>query len=605
MIIFKNIDIEGFGIFAKPLSFSLDRPGINILALKNGSGKSTLFGALVWVLYGKTLKDKSTVATYPHLRPETWKGTKVTLLFKKDNSRYEVTRCLDWTGKIQGEKGRNKVFITIDGEPFQELKDKRSSTQFIESLVGYSYELFTNTVVFPQKAKRFIEERGVDKRKIFEEVFNLDWIGNTLALAKDKKRDQEVRVTKQRGLVSQTESEIKSLQSFIDKIEESRKEFEQEKKVTISNLEAKLKSLEDSIDKTPDESFMVAATVANLEKEVATLEESFSQSEYDSLTKRVDRAEQLNSQATNRKMELKESLKSLAEQEHPTCPTCNQPLPDRNLKTIEDAYRLELDDLEVKSQENNKLYAKLRTQLTSLKGVSKQYKTKSLELNQLKATLYQANEKALKQEQIWERVKQLEREIEVENKRTFKDISKDMKVKVNARKKELLSYNKELRTSQRELEILQWAISTPLSEAGIKSFLINSMIALLNQRLSEYSQYINFEVKLEVDMDRARKDIYTTVNREGYPVLLEDLSGGETQLVNIVVTFGLYDLIQSLSGNTETNLQVFDEVFESLDPGNVEIVSDLIQQCLGKTRSIFIITHKKNFSIRNSNNLTL
>lgn len=605
MIVFKTIDIEGFGVFKKPYTFVLDRPGVNILALPNGSGKSTIWGALVWALYGKPLKAKSTVPTYPHLRPEGWKGTKVTVVFKKDESSYTITRCMDYTGKVQGEKGRNKVFITIGNEKYEDFKDKRSIDNFIAQTLGYSFELFKNSVVFPQKSKRFIEERGVDKRRIFEEVFNLEWITNTLNLAKTYKGETQLVVSDLQGKVNKVEAEVKSLEEFLSRVNQAKDEFEEEKKRNIKEITDEIKNLEKSVTNYKPTNSVSQSQIDDLEKEIEGLQEGFKQEEYDSLTQRVDRSFQLNTQAKDSISELTSKIKNLTGVEDPKCPTCNQVLNEKRTTTLTDAYELELSDLKARNKENNKLFSKLNSELNALKKVSKLIRDKTNILKELRAEKQKEDQLISSQQEVWSRIDNLRKDLKREEKSEFKDISGDMRSKVSVKKKDLDSHNKGLRRKRRMLDIYNWITSKPLSENGIKSFLINSMVSLLNQKLSEYTPYVIFEVRLEVDMESYRKDIYTIVTRDGYPVLLEDLSGGESQLVNVVVAFGLYDLIRDLSSSNFTNLQVYDELFESLDPVNVEVITDLIQARLEKATSIFIVTHKKNFSLRNANSVRI
>ena len=58
MIEFKKIIIEGFCSIGT-LELPLNNNGITIIKGANGLGKTTIFSALVWVLYGKTLKGIS------------------------------------------------------------------------------------------------------------------------------------------------------------------------------------------------------------------------------------------------------------------------------------------------------------------------------------------------------------------------------------------------------------------------------------------------------------------------------------------------------------------------------------------------------------------
>jgi len=97
-------------------------------------------------------------------------------------------------------------------------------------------------------------------------------------------------------------------------------------------------------------------------------------------------------------------------------------------------------------------------------------------------------------------------------------------------------------------------------------------------------------------METARKDIRAIITRDDNPVLFEDLSGGESQLVNVAIAFSMNDL---LSSTKKVNIAVFDELFEGLDRNNIEIITDLLQDKANGLMSLYVITHKLDFSPRN------
>ena len=108
MIHFDYIEIEGFRSVVKPMKFNLDRVGLNLMKGPNGIGKTTVFEALVWDLYGINVKDTTIgmVATWPEVRPSTWKGTRVSTYFHVDKITYCITRHLGYKGltyEVQGE----------------------------------------------------------------------------------------------------------------------------------------------------------------------------------------------------------------------------------------------------------------------------------------------------------------------------------------------------------------------------------------------------------------------------------------------------------------------------------------------------------------------
>lgn len=602
MIIFKEIEMEGFGIFVNPIKFKLDRPGINILSLSNGRGKSTIFGALVWVLYEKALKEGSTIPSYEHLRTSTWRGTKVSISFIKDNTHYRITRCHEWTSKVHGEKGRNKVFIAINNAPYESLKSKTDLNQYVIDLIGYSYKLFINTVVFPQKTSRFIEEKGVDKRKIFEEVFDLGWITKALELAKESTIKLGQKSYNKTLELNKLTAEVDSLQMFIDKVGESRKDFYSEKLSIINKLRSDLDSLQKDNFKDPTN---LEDQIRVLTRELDLLSNSFSQSELDEVSTQYQRVVDQKAGGILKIKDLTEHSEEYSREGESRCPTCNQILPKKTQGTLLNETQFELDNLKEQLKQNDLLGINLYNRIGKLKNQARQIRELGNEINKLNSELrvtYNYNQGI--QEYVNKREK-IKSQIETEEAREFNDISKEMVEKLKAKQKLESALFLETRGITRTLAKYNWIIKYPLSESGIKSFIINKMISLLNDKLAYYKDFINFDVQLEVDQEKARKDIYTLIYREGNPVLLADLSGGEKQLVNLVVALALTDLLKELSNNSQTNLQIFDEVFESLDPSNVEVVSMLLQSIYTGDQSIFIVTHKKDFILTNSNTIKL
>ena len=97
-------------------------------------------------------------------------------------------------------------------------------------------------------------------------------------------------------------------------------------------------------------------------------------------------------------------------------------------------------------------------------------------------------------------------------------------------------------------------------------------------------------------MGSANGDIRVLVNRFGIEVPYEDLSGGQQQLINLTTIFAINEVIQETK---PCGLFIGDELFESLDKTNVEVVANILQDRAEK-QSIFLVTHLLDFNIQNS-----
>jgi DNA repair exonuclease SbcCD ATPase subunit len=604
MIRFKTLHIEGFGIFAKPKTINLDRPGINILALSNGSGKSTVFGALVWALYGKPLKSGSTIESYVNMRPPDWQGTMVQVVFEMKGHSYKVVRCKDYKGKVNGFTGKNQLFIFKDSKPLSQDREKRLVEVSLKNLLGYSFELFTNSVIFPQRAKRFIEERGADKRKIFEEIFNLSWILAASEEAKTLRKQYEDWKATLIPKHSANERAIQEKESFLAKVGEIKRDFEKDRGDRIRMISTKIQDTQQKLDNwrledTYELGLQVEELTSKKLKNWDTIKNSLEATKHE-----ITKYQNLKSRLEVKLSQVLESLQHYREHSE-YCETCGQEItPDKKGELVEE-LTLTKGTTKAQLREVTRKIDDLVLDRDTLNKTHLEYHDINLQVAELNSQIKQNQLRNNHREFLKESLEGFQKDLEAVNKEEFKDITPHLSKEIDTLKGQLETSRAQLRKLDYKIKVANWAIKQVFSETGIKTFILHSMIERLNRALKHYEKFVNFGVRLEIEMDKARKDINTVITREGFPVLLEDLSGGERQLVNIVVAFALRDLLASpLNGNT-TNLQVFDEVFESLDPSNTELVSDLVQERVDQNTTVFLVTHKVGFMLRNSNSYEL
>lgn len=600
MVIFGDLKIEGFGCFAKSMGFSLGEPGLHIITGRNGTGKSTIFSALTWVIYGKGLKAKSDVETWEHKRPKNWQGTKVELEFTKDNTQYKVIRCKDYKQKVLGAVGKNRLFLLKGKDQIVDTKDKRELQAILETIVGYSYPLFTNTIVFPQKAKRFIEESGVDKKAILEEVFSLDWLTKALEVAKSQKNDVTNLLVKEEGKLKVLTNEVKSQEEFINYVKDSKVEFDKNKAERIKAIEEDIKA--ESVEYIEPDTLPIVIAINELTENLLSIELN---DDYSGLSINREKYAKIfneRSNAESRVAEIQDLIRHYTNNsEHnpeKICDRCGQAIGTAKAQEILDDFTLEKQTLLNASLSLRSMEQSLKLKIEKGHKLTKEYKEIAEALNAKNQQLVEADkvvEKIKNRDRI---VAKLKENLQKEIKTNYNDITPELLSKLDLKKGKVIEQEKKIKKVNLDLKTLQWIISTPLSNSGLKSYIISKLIRQLNQRLVHYEKFTNFGIELVIDEDLARKDLKTIVTKEGHPVLFEDISGGESQLVNISIAFALNDLVATTNG---TNITLFDELFESLDMKNVEVVSDLLQDRIREDSSLYVITHKLDFSPRNSN----
>lgn len=241
---FKRITIEGFSSIIYPTSFELDRGGVFLVNGENGAGKTTLFSALVWCLYGKDLKGvtKNKIPTKSEYRPDSFAGTQVKVHLYKDDNDYVIARHIGYKKTIMGRKGNDKLLVFKNSKLDDSLHIKDSQS-YINDLIGMDYRAFTNSVVFGQRMKRLIEADNTEKRQLFEQYFNTEWVDAAQIKAKEQLNIlvDDIKVEEQNIHINN--AKINSLNGEIERYNEYKKDYEYQKTVKLKELQTKITEL--------------------------------------------------------------------------------------------------------------------------------------------------------------------------------------------------------------------------------------------------------------------------------------------------------------------------------------------------------------------------
>ena len=283
-----------------------------------------------------------------------------------------------------------------------------------------------------------------------------------------------------------------------------------------------------------------------------------------------------------------------------------------NIKKYEDLRRnyekavdIPLVDLveEIYKCLKNKAYAK------ALKYVIKLRKSFAGIHNSTEKTLYyrgrlselqevETKYKQLSMKSDWyaRKIAEIDQEIKhLQNKEEEPQFSQNYREKISRIRKKIKPLKAKYESRLSEYKDYQWLLDDPLSNNGIKAFLFDSSIDLINTTLEKYTSILGFYIQFGVNLDTTRKDFTTLISRGDSEVTYEELSGGEKQLVNIALAFAMNEVLTVSQG---FNVTFLDEVFESLSSDNIEIVAQLIRE-LYKDKTLFIITHQDTLPIGN------
>lgn len=515
---------------------------------------STILSALVWAIYGKNLKGVSDVNTWKEVRPKDYKGTRVQVFFQKDTHTYKIVRCQKYEEVLEdGAKGKDRLVFIKDGDII-DIKGKGKIQDAINREIGLSYTLFMNSIMFGQGIKRLIQESNSDKKKIFEEVFDLEFLNLAKGIALQDKNNIVAQINEVEHQSQLLKKELEANKeayfdlrdrekSFKKKNREERKSLKQDREKLTKLLIQKQKQIKDEVDAS------IKIKIKNQNKLIS------------------DIRGKLNNAKKISNVSLKEVIKELVIQ----LEGGNYKRALRDAKSIYNAF----SDIE----KYEKKYSKAQDRLEELENVDERYKKLKSDCDDIADDLASIDEDLakLKQEKL--------KVMSPKYKQKLKEIRK------NLRKVDEDFHNKEL-----ELENYNWLINDPLGNNGIKAYLFDSSLEFLNRTLDKYSEVLGFRIEFNIDLGTARKDFVTLIERDGMIMDYDELSGGEKQLCNVAMAFAMNE---SLTASKGINIAFLDEVFESLSSDNVEVVTSLIRHIF-KEKTLFLITHLDSLPLGNT-----
>lgn len=550
MLKFIKIIIEGFASYEGYNELDLCPNSAVVIKAPNGSGKSTIFSSLVWCLYGKTIKGVSDVNTKKKYRTKEYKGTKVCTYFQKDGDVYMVTRCQNYTGNLEdGTKGRDRLQIIKNAEVV-DIKSKPKLQEYLVQELGLSYSLFMNSIMFGQGMKKLIQETNSDKKKIFEEVFNLNYLNIAKNIAQKGKLQIHSQVEVCRSEYNSINREYESCRETYQELKESEEAFDKRRNSDIKEKQGNIRSLEKEIRYKKEG--LGSLKLVEDEIQANRLQEK-------ALKEKLEAARNISNQSLE---DVIDSIILLLEKNK-----VKKAL--QKVKTIKKAY----SDIEKYSDERDKVL----NILSKLRAKEREVQRAKYIMDNLTSKLKEAKrELARLESNTYQKV----------NSPKYKKKAKSLKIKLKEQKAIL-------EQKEKELEDYEWLLNDPLSNKGIKAFLFDSCLGQLNDTLEKYAEVLGFRISFEVDLESTKKDFVTLIEMDGEIYDYDELSGGQQQLCNVAMAFAMNE---SLTASKDINIAFLDEVFESLSMDNVEIVIGLIKKTF-EEKVLFLITHHESIPL--------
>ena len=553
-------------------------------ASSNRSGKSNTIEALVWVLFGKTVKGVSADAV---INWKTARNTHVWIEIMKSNDSIRIDRY-----RRHDEFG-NGLVLSVNGNIEAWTKGTTPETQaVIESLLNIDFKSFLNSVLFTTKNEtKFMSLHPEKRRAMLESLIITDFsrfYEGTKRKVADMKRDLDSF-----GLdLNNREIELSSENENLKHYQNEEKNDNDKRKALLEKTQKTIESLKsvdiDSIITffNDREKKMVELNAAQGRMSSLKIESSSLESE----AKNVQKEMILEQREVERLNDQIGKINNLIAKGK--CHVCGQDVND----TIHSDHRIGLQSkIELVNDKIDQLSSKYNDLISEKTTIDERMKPIITEIQHIKFSMskktpeFSLDEALSIQDNIKNQENKLSELTTAVN--PYSDIVVKIKKKINVIKSSIDLIQEKINLLNKELPYYQfWMTSFSNDDSSLKVFVFDSVVPTLNMFVNEYLDIL-FNGTYRLEFDRFLREKITRKNLDGKPIELAGNSQGEEQRINIAINLAIFKLLQMLS-NFNSNVIFFDEAFDSgLDDVGAAKVYEVLQTM--DVESKYVITFNK------------
>jgi len=531
---------------------------------KNAVGKSTIADALYFAIFGETLREIKKELIINNI---TGGKTQVELEFEVDsprgNNKFQIIRTLTPT----------KVYVYKDG--VDKTRDSiANTTKYICEVLSASPAVFQNCVIMTvNNAVPFMAKNKTEKRRFIEDIFGMEVFSRMISILRseynDIKKEFDIQNTKLDEVTTSLTSYNLQKTRSIDRKQEKHKLYLERQ----LNNSQEINELVEKINKMPD-----SAMVDKFKQQISELDNKLFTCE-DNLTLLIE-------ESTTQKAVLnhkKEHYSNIGTSES-KCPVCLRSIQEHDKKTIELEKNIIKNDI-------IQIATSLKTILSSIQE-SKDHKEKIKGLiRHTTKLLNNANLQLQSKKNLQDNIDKLtmwQSELEVDIESLNNDVSEfdNLIISTESRNKELNNTVASISKQLSKLDIVKFIVS----EEGVKSYIVNRLLELLNNKLYFYLKKLDsnstcvFNEYFEEEIVNDKNKICSYFN----------FSGAERKSIDLACLFAFSD-IRRLQGGVSYNIAIYDELFDSsFDDKGIELITEILRERVESLdECTIVISHRK------------
>ena len=530
---------------------------------RNAIGKSTIADAIYFAIFGETLRDiKKDLIPNNMTSGKTHIELDFEVKTPAGTNQYKIVR----------ELGPSKVYIYKNDK--DKTRDSISNTnKYICDVTSASPSIFKNCIIMTvNNAIPFMAKNKVEKRKFIEDIFGMEVFSQMLSTLRAEYNEIKKEYDIESTLLDELKKTYDEYTSQRDEVISKRNSKKEVYKNRQQNNINDLQKLESHITECETKDLTsIKSSIDELNTRVAKCD-----------TKIVEQLEAVSSEKAKRN-HLKNTLEKLGTKEE-TCPVC--------LRRVED------HDIDHINNEKKILTSNLDDTCTNIKAITKSLnnyrnvKCKIIEaINDKNKKLVDAKLAEQRVDSIKDKIKQINKWQEellidleaIESTDTdFDNLIDTSGERIN----NLAEKVDDLKKQISKLDVVKYVVS----EEGVKSYIVNKLLELLNSRLLQYLKRLDsnsiciFNEYFEEEIINEKNKICSYFN----------FSGAERKAIDLACLFTFSD-IRRLQGGVRYNISIYDELFDSsFDEKGIEMVTQILQDRVNElNESTIVISHRK------------
>jgi len=546
MITFEKITWKNFlSTGNQPTEVILNDKPTTLIIGSNGAGKSTILDALTFSLYGKSFRkiNKSQL-----INTTNEKDCFVEIDFIANGNNWKVQRGI-----------KPNIFkIFKNGEELDQNSSAVEQQKILEqSVLKMNYKSFTQIVILGSSTFiPFMQLPASSRREVVEDLLDIKIFSSMNNLIKDKIRSLKDDIKTLELKKESLKDKVDMQKNFINQI--------------VDQAEEDVNNKNNFINKLMDEMETLMKKTEYMDEEVK--DSQLRLGKFENATHKLK-------EFGNIKGKLSQKISTIVKEhkffnDNRVCPTCDQ--------HIEESFRVNrIKDSQIKAEELQRGYKELQEAIKEEEDRESSFKKISGELTLLLNGINQNNSHIIS---CQKQIKRLESEIQT--------ITKQLENR-NSENEKLENFRVSLEDTYKKLADKKEQVSyhdftySLLKDGGVKTKIVKKYLPLINQQVNKYLQMMDFYINFKLD-EEFNETVESAIHED---FSYSSFSEGEKSRIDLALIFAWRE-VAKFKNSVNTNLMLFDEVFDSsLDGFGTDEFLKIIRYVVSDA-NIFVISHK-------------